>query len=37
MVDGVYQEVVMTEAHYAPYSDHPEGDKMYQDIKEMFW
>ena len=28
---------ILTEGHYAPYSIHPGGDKMYQDLKKIFW
>jgi hypothetical protein len=27
----------MKEAHDTPYSIHPRGTKMYQDLKETFW
>jgi hypothetical protein len=31
------KQLIMKEAHDTPYSIHPGGTKMYQDLKEMFW
>jgi hypothetical protein len=31
------KEVIMKEAHETPYSIHPGGSKMYQDLKKQFW
>ncbi|KAK1683383.1 hypothetical protein QYE76_044231 [Lolium multiflorum] len=31
------KHLIMDEAHNAPYSIHPGGSKMYQDLKEIFW
>ena len=28
---------ILTEAHSTPYTAHPGGTKMYQDLKKMFW
>lgn len=27
----------MEEVHSSPYSVHPGGDKLYKDMKQMFW
>jgi hypothetical protein len=35
--DSELKEVIMKEAHETPYSIHPSGTKMYQDLKEQFW
>jgi hypothetical protein len=35
--DSELKEVIMKEAHEKPYSIHPGGTKMYQDLKEQFW
>jgi hypothetical protein len=35
--DSELKEVIMKEAHETPYSIHPGGTKMYQDLKEQFW
>jgi hypothetical protein len=35
--DSGLKGVIMKEAHEAPYSIHPGGTKMYQDLKEQFW
>jgi hypothetical protein len=35
--DSELKEVIMKEAHETPYSIHPGGTKMYQDLKERFW
>jgi hypothetical protein len=32
--DSELKEVIMKEAHETPYSIHPGGTKMYQDLKE---
>ena len=31
------KEHLLDEAHSSKYSVHPGGDKMYQDLKLMFW
>jgi hypothetical protein len=31
------KQLIMEEAHNTPYSIHPRGTKMYQDLKETFW
>jgi hypothetical protein len=31
------KQLIMKEAHETPYSIHPGGTKMYQDLKEQFW
>jgi hypothetical protein len=31
------KNLIMEEAHNTPYSIHPGGSKMYQDLKETFW
>src|SRR3954465_4564904 len=31
------KEVILKESHDTLYSIHPEGTKMYQDLKEQFW
>jgi hypothetical protein len=31
------KQLIMKEAHDTPYSIHPGGTKMYQDLKETFW
>ncbi|KAK1680883.1 hypothetical protein QYE76_041731 [Lolium multiflorum] len=31
------KHLIMEEAHNTPYSIHPGGSKMYQDLKEIFW
>jgi hypothetical protein len=31
------KQSILKEAHYTPYSIHPGGTKMYQDLKEQFW
>jgi hypothetical protein len=31
------KQLIMKEAHDAPYSIHLGGTKMYQDLKETFW
>ena len=31
------KQQIMSEAHDSPYSIHPGGTKMYQDLKERFW
>jgi hypothetical protein len=35
--DSELKEVILKEAHDTPYSIHPGGTKMYQDLKEQFW
>ncbi|XP_052623525.1 transposon Ty3-I Gag-Pol polyprotein isoform X1 [Lactuca sativa] len=34
---GGFRELVMTEAHNTRYSDHPGSDKMYLDLKKLYW
>ncbi|KAD2805680.1 hypothetical protein E3N88_39058 [Mikania micrantha] len=34
---GGLRELVMDEAHKPRYSVHPESDKMYQDLKALYW
>ena len=34
---GGFREVVMSEAHKTPYSVHPGSDKMYLDLKQLYW
>jgi hypothetical protein len=31
------KQLILKEAHDTPYSIHPGGMKMYQDLKEQFW
>ena len=31
------KELILREAHDTPYSIHPGGTKMYQDLREKFW
>ena len=31
------KELILWEAHDTPYSIHPGGTKMYQDLRERFW
>jgi hypothetical protein len=31
------KQLIMKEAHNTPYSIHPGGTKMYEDLKETFW
>jgi hypothetical protein len=31
------KQLILKEAHDTPYSIHPGGTKMYQDLKERFW
>src|SRR3954462_10296976 len=31
------KNLILQEAHDTPYSIHPGGTKMYQDLKERFW
>jgi hypothetical protein len=31
------KQLILREAHDTPYSIHPGGTKMYQDLKEKFW
>jgi hypothetical protein len=35
--DSELKEFIMKDAHETPYSIHPGGTKMYQDLKEQFW
>lgn len=32
-----YNSKILREAHESPYSIHPEGTKMYRDLKKIFW
>nr|GEZ95049.1 putative reverse transcriptase domain-containing protein [Tanacetum cinerariifolium] len=34
---GDLQTVIMHESHKSKYSIHPDSDKMYQDIKKLYW
>ena len=34
---GDVRQKVLAEAHSSPYSIHPGGTKMYQDLKQHFW
>ncbi|KAI3818931.1 hypothetical protein L1987_12753 [Smallanthus sonchifolius] len=34
---GSLRDLVMDEAHKSRYSIHPGSDKMYQDLKELYW
>jgi len=34
---GSLRELVMNEAHKTRYSIHPGSDKMYHDLKELYW
>jgi len=34
---GEVRHEVLSEAHSSTYSIHPEGTKMYQDLKQQFW
>ena len=31
------QELILMEAHETAYSIHPGSEKMYQDLKKIFW
>ncbi|XP_074300957.1 uncharacterized protein LOC141632297 [Silene latifolia] len=31
------KKLIMTEAYCTPYSVHPDGDKLYEDLKKTFW
>jgi hypothetical protein len=35
--DGGIKELILAEAHTTPYTIHPGGTKMYQDIKKVYW
>nr|GFC43601.1 putative reverse transcriptase domain-containing protein [Tanacetum cinerariifolium] len=35
--DGDLRTVIMHESHKSKYSIHPSSDKMYQDIKKLYW
>ncbi|KAK1663768.1 hypothetical protein QYE76_051927 [Lolium multiflorum] len=35
--DSELKQVILQEAHDTLYSIHPDGTKMYQDLKEQFW
>ncbi|GJW60064.1 putative reverse transcriptase domain-containing protein [Tanacetum coccineum] len=34
---GDLRELIMHESHKSKYSIHPESDKMYQDLKKLYW
>ena len=34
---GSLRKLVINEAHKTRYSKHPGSDKMYQDLKELYW
>ncbi|GJT83339.1 putative reverse transcriptase domain-containing protein [Tanacetum coccineum] len=34
---GILRTLVMTEAHATKYSIHPEADKMYYDLRDLYW
>nr|GFA24036.1 putative reverse transcriptase domain-containing protein [Tanacetum cinerariifolium] len=34
---GDFQTVIMHESHKSKYSIHPSSDKMYQDMKKLYW
>ncbi|GKA29795.1 putative reverse transcriptase domain-containing protein [Tanacetum coccineum] len=34
---GNLKELIMHESHKSKYSIHPESDKMYQDLKKLYW
>nr|GFA15858.1 reverse transcriptase domain-containing protein [Tanacetum cinerariifolium] len=34
---GNLRELIMHESHYSKYSIHPRSDKMYQDLKKLYW
>nr|KAJ0192528.1 hypothetical protein LSAT_V11C800438660 [Lactuca sativa] len=34
---GGFRDVVMNKAHKTRYSIHPRSDKMYQDLKKLYW
>nr|GEV11714.1 hypothetical protein [Tanacetum cinerariifolium] len=34
---GNLRELIMHESHKSKYSIHPESDKMYQDLKKLYW
>ncbi|XP_073057205.1 uncharacterized protein [Primulina eburnea] len=36
-VGDAIRRYVLTEAHTAPYSVHPGGTKMYQDLRRLYW
>ncbi|XP_020088992.1 uncharacterized protein LOC109710641 [Ananas comosus] len=31
------RKLILQEAHWSPYSDHPSGTKMYHDLKMLYW
>ncbi|XP_074301140.1 uncharacterized protein LOC141632492 [Silene latifolia] len=31
------KKMIMAEAHFTTYSAHSEGDKLYKDLKKIFW
>ena len=34
---GGYREVIMNQVHKTRYSVHPSSDKMYLDLKKLYW
>ncbi|GKG05262.1 putative reverse transcriptase domain-containing protein [Tanacetum coccineum] len=34
---GILRSVIMHESHKSKYSIHPGSDKMYQDMKKLYW
>ena len=34
---GGVRTLIMDEAHKSRYSIHPEADKMYRDLRDMYW
>ena len=34
---GNFMNLIMNEAHKSKYSVHPGSDKMYQDIRKLYW
>jgi hypothetical protein len=34
---GGLRKEIMSEAHHSPYTVHPEGTKMYRDVKGTYW
>ncbi|GJZ26924.1 putative reverse transcriptase domain-containing protein [Tanacetum coccineum] len=34
---GILKELIMHESHKSKYSIHPGSDKMYQDLKKLYW
>ncbi|GJT71354.1 putative reverse transcriptase domain-containing protein, partial [Tanacetum coccineum] len=36
-VENVVRTLILEEAHASRYSVHPRADKMYYDLKDMYW